>query len=919
MDEGRSFAAVARKLFEAAPAAPQVGRYYLLERIGQGGMGVVYLGYDPSLERRVAIKFLRDRHRGGDRLREEGKALANLEHPNVVSVHEVGESNDGVYLVMAHIEGQTFDTWLAEGPRPWREVLRVMVDAGRGLEAVHRAGLAHRDVKPSNLLIDEAGQVRVADFGLAVRVEPGKRGVAVAGGTEAYMAPEQEDGGLVGPAADQYAWCVCLLEALTGARDRSGGVEGWRRRSVQRDVAGDAPPTYVFAALMRGLQCEPADRYPSMGALLAELRLREESRRPLWLGIGLCVGLAGLGVGYVIAPHPVAVSENPCAAQQGEASRSFWTDERRDAVRDAAPDRFDDPLWSRSFDDLDGLARAWDQASIEACELHRVGRISEAALDDRSRCLQRQGREFGLLVALLAGPEKVTAMTARGAIASLERPESCEVPSALLRPGGGQIHDADSPEGRLEHEVADAWSRYHLGLREGLDVSSFEARAWAQEDRALRADTARLLAELTVDVEEKYRLSDLAVRSAIEGRAPVMLTAALLDQGRIREWLGDLDGADERFAMADAAAHALDQLSADFPSLGDSTNRLRGQLELARGNLARRRGAYREGLAHQLGAISQFEAATVRQPLAEARAWINVGEAHRLLGEYDDADRAYTRGIQLAQPLLLEHDATLEAMLANRGASRQDAGDWVGAEEDYSAIYEPYAKPLRGGQAVAAFNLALMAEVRGDLAAATKHCHLAASAVGPEGVAPTPAMAALFSLHCLALEHELGLREVSVESFERMYAEVETYALGDSSFLVLGQLRIARSMLLAQRWSQARRWIDTARKTASAPGSSNTLDLAAVNHLSGRWEMAQGNRDAALAEQRRAVSVFEDGGVDQHPALVDALLALGALEPDLGAAGRALERAGQLIEKHGMHKTKRQRWLGVRAARGRDE
>ncbi len=89
VDEGRSFAAVARALFKSAPAAPRVGRYYLLERLGQGGMGVVYVGYDPTLERRVAIKFLKDRKRGGERLLNEGRALANLVHPNVVAVHEV--------------------------------------------------------------------------------------------------------------------------------------------------------------------------------------------------------------------------------------------------------------------------------------------------------------------------------------------------------------------------------------------------------------------------------------------------------------------------------------------------------------------------------------------------------------------------------------------------------------------------------------------------------------------------------------------------------------------------------------------------------------------------------------------------------------------------------------------------------------
>ena len=244
---------------------------------------MVYVGYDPTLERRVAIKFLKDRKRGGERLLAEGRALANLVHPNVVAVHEVAEDGDGVYLVMAHIEGQTLEAWQREEVRPWQEVLRVYIDAGRGVAAVHGVGLAHRDVKPSNLLIDAHGQVRVADFGLAVRVEPG--GVEAKGGTEAYMAPEQVDGEGVGPAADQFALCICLLEALVGRRPDERDPGAWRRASAERDPNGDAPPAAVFAAIERGLESEPTARHPSMEALLGALEVKGDTPRhpAVWL------------------------------------------------------------------------------------------------------------------------------------------------------------------------------------------------------------------------------------------------------------------------------------------------------------------------------------------------------------------------------------------------------------------------------------------------------------------------------------------------------------------------------------------------------------------------------------------------------------------------------------------------------------
>lgn len=881
-------------------------------------MGVVYLGYDPTLERRVAIKFLRDRHRGGDRLREEGKALANLEHPNVVSVHEVAESRDGVYLVMAHIEGQTFDAWLAETPRAWRDVVRVLVDAGRGLEAVHRAGLAHRDVKPSNLLIDEAGQVRVADFGLAVRVEPGQRGVSLAGGTEAYMAPEQEEGGLVGPAADQYALCVCLLEALTGSREQGGGPDDWRRAASRRLSGGDAPPQSIFVTLVRGLQCDPEARYPAIGNLLDALQVAEEPRRSLWLGVGISVGLAGLAAGYVIAPDAGEVTEEPCAAQRGAFVRSHWAPATQGAVRDARPGRAKDPLWARSMGELDRLARAWDEVSIESCELHHAGRISGSALDDRTRCLQRQGREFDGLVSLLVGPDDVTAPAASRAIAMLERPHRCEVPPTLLGLGAEQPRVENSPEGNLERDLAQAWSRYHLGLPQNFAAATLEARAWELEDRGLRSDTARLLAEVGPDIKEKHRLSDLAVRSALEGRAPVMLAAALLDQGRIREWLGDLDGADERFGMAEAAIHAVAELTEEFPSLSDNSHRLRGQLELARGNLARRRGAHRKGLEHQRRAITEFGAAAARAPLSEAVAWTNIGEAHRILGEYGEANHAYSEAIALARPLLAATDDTLQVMFANRGGARQDAGDWAGAEDDYAVVYERNSPPVRGAQAMVAFNLALMDEMRGNAKAAAKLCRLALAGVTPDEGEP-PSIAALFSLHCAAQEHDLGLRVLTVASFAGLYAELEARVLGDSSLLLVGQLRLARSMLYAQRWTEARRWIDAARQTTSDPGNSSPLDVASIDYLFGVWASAQGDDAAALSAHRRALAAFENQHLDRHPALVEPLLELGALERAPAAAVRALSRAHEIIEAHDMSESRRKRWLEIRRTRGLDE
>ena len=151
----------------------RLGRYVLLSTAGQGGMSVVYLAYDPELDRKVALKLMRIGilgTQGKQRLQREAQALARLSHPNVVPVYDVGTVADQAFVAMEYVEGQTLKRWLKQ-KRTWREILSVMSDAGRGLAAAHAAGLVHRDFKPDNVLIGNDGRVRVLDFGLARNVE----------------------------------------------------------------------------------------------------------------------------------------------------------------------------------------------------------------------------------------------------------------------------------------------------------------------------------------------------------------------------------------------------------------------------------------------------------------------------------------------------------------------------------------------------------------------------------------------------------------------------------------------------------------------------------------------------------------------------------------------------------------------------
>src|SRR4051812_2276426 len=145
-----------------------VGRYLVLGRLGAGAMGVVYLAYDPELDRKLAVKVLRPGATIDEaRLVREGRALAKVQHPNVIAVHDVGTFSDGVFVAMELVDGATLADWLEERQPDWRAIVDVFVQAGRGLAAAHAAGLVHRDFKPANVLIGADGRVRVGDFGLA--------------------------------------------------------------------------------------------------------------------------------------------------------------------------------------------------------------------------------------------------------------------------------------------------------------------------------------------------------------------------------------------------------------------------------------------------------------------------------------------------------------------------------------------------------------------------------------------------------------------------------------------------------------------------------------------------------------------------------------------------------------------------------
>jgi eukaryotic-like serine/threonine-protein kinase len=271
----------------AAPVnlGKEFGDYELLEEVGRGGMGVVFKARQKSLNRIVALKMILKGELASiadlARFRAEAESAARLEHPNIITVHEVNSIDGQAYFSMKYVEGKTLSSLLADGPLPPRDAARQVATIARAVDHAHQQGILHRDLKPSNVLLDAQGQLYVTDFGLAKRVEGGpsltRSGAIV--GTPSYMAPEQAAGsrGTLGPASDVYSLGTMLYELLTGRPpfQAASALDTIMMVLDQEPV----PPRRLNPAVSRELEIiclkclekSPDQRYPTAAELADDL------------------------------------------------------------------------------------------------------------------------------------------------------------------------------------------------------------------------------------------------------------------------------------------------------------------------------------------------------------------------------------------------------------------------------------------------------------------------------------------------------------------------------------------------------------------------------------------------------------------------------------------------------------------------
>jgi tetratricopeptide (TPR) repeat protein len=622
----------AGRLFSARePLSPgtSVARYTVLRLVGRGGMGEVYAAYDPELDRQVALKLIhaeaaaRD-GRARDRLLREAQVTAKLSHPNVVIVHDVGTFERQVFIAMEFLEGPTLAAWLGERTRPWREILATFIQAARGLAAAHAAGLVHRDFKPQNVMMTKDGTARVMDFGVArlidgpetrddegrasdASVDPSLTGTGDLVGTPLFMAPEQFAAGRIDARTDQFSFCVALYWALCGVHP-FGGIGQLRlpanltREEVAAPASKTTAPGWIQKVLVRGLRVDPATRWPSMDALITELR-REPARKSRRVALAVA--------GIVLCGALVA-----SAAQLGHRSRSMclggpdrmtgiWETvdragpaSRREMVRSAIlasgttePTR----AWERISSLMDRYAGKWLTSYRDACEATHVrGEQSDDVLDLRMTCLNDSLDSTRALTELLSKGDRRVIEHGTEAAGSLDDLQRCSDVDQLrlgIRPPKDPLIRARVEE--MRKTLRDASALFEAGDREGgrrsaivvlgaarsLHYCPLQAEAMVIEGGA---DMDLGTKEVTETLEGAIVLAQSCGHDRVVAEAATDLVAAY----RFEDW----EAVDRNSALASAT---LERVGGDARLEGWLANNvgvvhlMRGRLDEARRDLER--------------------------------------------------------------------------------------------------------------------------------------------------------------------------------------------------------------------------------------------------------------------------------------------------------------------------------------------
>jgi len=928
-DDGPLAASLLASLFPGQVPRPRLGRYALLNFLGEGGMGSVYAAYDERLDRRVAVKFLRaaaDDAHAQARLLREAMAMARLSHPNIVTVHEVWEEDGRVHVAMEYVQGEDLASWQRE-PRSWRELVEAYRQAGEGLAAAHAARLVHRDFKPQNAIRRADGTVKVLDFGLAriggtiepALPSPGRdRGVVddltrtgTIMGTPMYMAPEQLEGAPADARSDQFSFCVALWEGLYGRPPFPAGSLAPR----EEPRPGRSVPAHIRRVLDRGLQRDPQARHPSMRALLRDL-----ARDPALVRRRVVIALTGaaLTIGGGLAIAELRAPER-CVAADDEAA-ALWGGSRREAVLagiQRAGVATADETWALLRPRLDTYAAGLVAGGRAACETHRRGLHSDQLYDRRVACLDRQRASFTRLTDLLGAGDHDAALHAMTAVTSLPSPSTCGDLEAL----SVELPPPDDPQvaervAALRRELARAHTEESAGK-----YAEAEARAVAVQREAeamgyppLQAEAAlrRGSTALQRGSPEALAWLDMALWTGlrVDHRSVAAEAAATRIFARLE--LGDRT-ADVSEALA-LARPLVDRTGASewrirwlFANNAAIAHERRGQLTPAL-------QAYREALALVPDDGASFERAATLQNMAPLQVRLGAGAAARHAARAAVADLRALFGP--THPQTASAEAVSATVLRALGHLAEAAELLAGAIPRAAA--DTGAPPLWMLHEAARVDL-----LRGDLAGVRGWCERARPQLTTPDGTHTP-----WHLAFAALAARAGARAGDVEALAHLDAVDAVVRAGNAGFVALARaesmrllgrhaeaeatlrvllakgaseaddrearLLLARVLVARDAHEEAARWLAPLLAEGPAASSLEPGERALVLQVLAAVETAAGRHDPAVAHAREALHAL-DGFDDPSPALAEAWFTLARTLAAADAPSQEARDFGQRV------------------------
>ncbi len=869
-----------------------VGRYVILSRLGAGAMGVVYAAYDPQLDRKIALKLMlpspgapprseRDRLR----LLREAQALAKLNHPNVVSIHDVGALEDRIWIAMEFVDGVTLGEWATQRPRPWPEVLDVMHRAGRGLRAAHAAGILHRDFKPDNVMVDRDGRVRVMDFGLA-RADPNdsestdssgdspdlephsldqvltQAGVLV--GTPAYMAPEQFEGARLSAAADQFAFSVTLWELLYGERPFSGETIPELADAV---LSGriDAPahagrvPGWLRRVCEQGLSTSPQQRHASLDALLAALgteRRRVKLRRGL-LAVG-ALAIVGLGIeGYRTHRRTRAIEDCELAGQQ--RVETLWNNDAREQVQASLQGTgvsFAESTIDRVLPSLDATAERLRHEHAEVCVIEKVHADWAPDLLERGHwCLDERELDLYATIDALHHADARIAQRAIIASSTLVHRTSCTDATSLERRGLPPVRGRDAIPSVLER----------FSLARAALLFEDRTRASAEADAALEAAQA-------------LEWSPLVARALVyQGRAQRLETEYEQSARSLRDAYLMAAEAGATEIAAEAAVQAAITIGAK---------------------------QHRHDAGLLWGRLAEMELSRLDLPdddLRWASLWSTTAIVHRTHGEIEQSQALNERALALRMSVLGPEHIDVAASLNNLAATVAELGDLT-RSSDLSlralAIVEKAFGPDHPRVAMALSNLAAAATVRGDLEQA-ESLSARALAIWEASLGPEHPNVAVMLFNMAVLEGDRGDTPKAEALFRRALA-IQRSALGEDHPVVTGtMIQLARARQRQGELVDAQAILERALATQVRTLGNDHADLLNTLTVLSEIELALGHHEPARTHAERALELARDIHGPEH---VRTALAVGLLAQfhretgDYSTALRLAQQATDIVE-----------------------